>query len=85
MNIDDININDLDAKRAADKLLSDEELCKQLLLDMLKVAKENDELKGLVNQIIGCGDTVAEMIRLGRPQAAMEFWLSFRTEDGENE
>lgn len=77
----DIELTDENAAVAAEKLLSDVAECKAFLLDVLKMAQRLEDSVELISRIILCGDMMAEMIRLGRPDHARDLWMSFRDGD----
>lgn len=74
--------NDLDV--AAETMLSDEQVCKAMLLDALKLADRQERLTALLAQVITCGDTMAQLISLNRAEQAYHLWRSFRSEDEDN-
>lgn len=68
-------------EETAAKLLDDPQLCKAMLLNVLKLADQYKELRATMQQVMTCGDTMAQLISLNRAEQAYDLWRSFRAED----
>lgn len=69
---------------AAETMLSDEQVCKAMLIDALKMADRQEQLTALLNKAITCGQTMAQLILLNRAEHAYALWQSFQSDEEDN-